>query len=93
MLTGNQAPNSPKQTEIGHDRLTTKKMRATKMPNPRQEATDKACPGNFFDSGGGQQVPAHVPAAPQLPAQAVVPAAPAQAATGTAHKPATAGRP
>lgn len=33
------------------------------------------------------------PAAPQLPAQAVVPAAPQQAGTGTAHKPATAGRP
>lgn len=34
---------------------------------------------------------AHIPAAPA--AQAVVPAAPQQAETGTAHKPATAGRP
>jgi hypothetical protein len=33
------------------------------------------------------------PAAPHLPAQAVVPAAPQQADTGTARKPATAGRP
>ncbi|GAB3557581.1 hypothetical protein GCM10027405_02590 [Arthrobacter alkaliphilus] len=36
---------------------------------------------------------AHLPAAPQLPSQAVVPAAPQQAGTGTAHKPAMAGRP
>ncbi len=37
--------------------------------------------------------PAVAPPAPELPSQAIVPAAPQQASTGTAHKPATAGRP
>lgn len=36
---------------------------------------------------------ARIPAAPRQGAHAVTPAAPQQAATGTAHKPATAGRP
>lgn len=51
-------------------------------PQPAAQAVVPAAP---------QQAVA--PAAPQLPAQAVVPAAPQQAETGTAHKPATAGRP
>src|SRR5690349_4635748 len=36
-VMGSQAPKRPKQKEIGHERVTAKKIRATKNPRPAHE--------------------------------------------------------